>query len=117
MPDFPVPSHISVFVQVLILIVPSDRLIDVCVPNVLPHFDRERYRRGIFEIGNVSELTVRRKNRVDIEPLIDETVSSSTTPCFFHFDFLAVVCATLFQGPPDPPPHLTSHIHSFPLTE
>ena len=28
---------------------PSDRLIDVFVPNVLPHFDRERYRRGIIE--------------------------------------------------------------------
>jgi hypothetical protein len=53
MPDFPVPSHISVFVQVLILIIPSDRLIDVFVPNVLPHFDRERYRRGIIEVGNV----------------------------------------------------------------
>src|ERR1700745_2112725 len=101
MPDFPVPSHISMFVQVLILIIPRDRLIDVCIPNVLPHFDRERYRRGIIEIGNVSNLAVRRKNRVDIEALIDEPVSGSTTPCFFHFDFVAVVCPTLFPVPPD----------------
>src|SRR5258705_13364844 len=101
MPDFPVPSHICVFVEVLILIIPSDRLIDVFVPNVLPHFDRERYRRSIIEIGNVSELTARRKNRIGIEASIDETISGSTAPCFFHFDFVAVVCPTLFQVPTD----------------
>src|ERR1700758_2517540 len=101
MPDFPVPSHISVFVQVLILIIPSDRLIDVCVPNVLPHFDRERYRRGIIEIDNVADLTVRRKNRVDIEPLIDETVSGSTAPRVFYLDLMTIICPTLFQVPTD----------------
>jgi hypothetical protein len=98
--DPTVPTYVSVLVNVLILVVPSDALTDVLRPEILLHRFRERFARSIIEVGNVSDLSVRRKNRVDIEALIDEAVGGATAPCFFHFDFVSVVCPTLSRVQP-----------------